>query len=85
MDLREVSGGPMQLVRLSGHGQHLTLRLVAEGRCVEAEAHVEGHSGASQIVPLGDQSLGGLIAEELRVRSRDLAFEQALRAMEDVA
>lgn len=84
-DWRSASGAHIQQVRLSGGGQDITLRLVANGACIEWAAQVVEHSGASQIVPIGDQSLGGLIAEELRVRSRDLAFEQALGAMEDVA
>ena len=85
IDLRDAPGGAMQLVRLSGGGNELTLRLVADGKCIEASVSCRGCSSASQIVPLGDQSLAGLLAEELRVRSRDLAFEHALRAMEDVA
>jgi glucose-6-phosphate dehydrogenase assembly protein OpcA len=85
IDLREAPGSAIQLVRLSGGGSELTLRLVADGRCIEAAVSCRDCSTASQIVPLGDQSLAGLLAEELRVRSRDLAFEEALRAMEDVA
>ena len=34
---------------------------------------------ASRVVSLGDQTLSTLLAEELRVRSRDIAFERALR------
>jgi hypothetical protein len=29
-------------------------------------------------VPLGDQSVTGLITEELKIRARDAAFERAL-------
>jgi hypothetical protein len=33
---------------------------------------------ASRVLSLGSQTLGALMTEELRVRSRDLAFERAL-------
>ena len=85
IDLRESAGSPIQLVRLSGGGNELSLRLVADGKCIEAAVTCRDCSTASHIVPLGDQTLAGLLAEELRVRSRDVAFEQALAAMEDVA
>ena len=61
------------------------LQLASSGTCVKTAAHVEGHAGASRTVALGDQTLAALIAEELRIRSRDLAFERALVAAEGVA
>jgi hypothetical protein len=64
-------------VRLTGSGPALTLRVHDDLTCLEAE--VEG-SGGTRIVPLGDTSLGGRFAEEVSVRTRDAAFEQALVA-----
>ena len=37
-----------------------------------------GSPATSRVVSLGDESLTALLAEELRIRSRDLAFERAL-------
>jgi hypothetical protein len=42
---------------------------------------VRGHRSASRLVSLTDQSLTGLITEELRIRARDAAFERALRRL----
>jgi hypothetical protein len=36
-------------------------------------------------VSLGDQGLAALIGEELRIRSRDLAFERAIAAIQRIA
>jgi glucose-6-phosphate dehydrogenase assembly protein OpcA len=85
IDLRETPGAAIQHLRLGGRGSELTLRLIADGACLESLVKCGDAPATSHVVPLGDQSLAGLLAEELRVRSRDLAFEAALRAMEDVA
>ena len=86
IDLRQTDGpAPIERVRLSNGGQELVLRLASSGTCVKTSAHVEGHAGASRTVALGDQTLSALIAEELRIRSRDLPFERALLAAEGVA
>ena len=41
-------------------------------------ASVDGHDTSARVVPLGDGTLNGLIAEELGIRTRDVAFEHAL-------
>ena len=76
--VREPVQHPIERVRLSNGAQELLLCLAASATCVETAAHVEGHAGASRIVARGDQGLAALVAEELRIRSRDLAFERAL-------
>ena len=43
-----------------------------------AEGRIGGELMASRVLSLGSQTLSSLMAEELRVRSRDLAFERAL-------
>ena len=55
------------------------------GRRTCLEATVDGSEGITRIVPLGDGSLGSLIGEELGVRTRDLAFEQALVAAREIS
>lgn len=74
--------GPITRVRFGDDGQELALALRAS--CLEAAARVTGYSGALRTVPLADSSLRALISEELRVRSRDLPFESALRAAEAI-
>ena len=39
---------------------------------------MQGHRSASRLVSLRDQTLTGLITEELSIRARDAAFERAL-------
>ncbi len=81
VDLRESPGGaPLRHVRLAGDAQELTLSLVPGGTCVQTAALIHGHGRASRTVWLGDQSLPALIAEELRIRSHDEAFERAVAA-----
>jgi glucose-6-phosphate dehydrogenase assembly protein OpcA len=72
------SGVPMETVTLSGDAGTLRLELLPNGSCLDTRATLGPHVLASRVVSLGDQSLGALLAEELRVRSRDLAFERAL-------
>lgn len=72
-------GEPLASVALSAADQRLLLQLVPTSNCIETTIVRDGAS-ASRIVSLGDQSLAALLSEELRVRARDLAFEQALVA-----
>ena len=71
-------GTPIDEIRLGDHEQELVIRLAAHRTCLETEVSVRGHRGASRLVSLGDQTLTGLITEELRIRARDAAFERAL-------
>ncbi|MEN3340419.1 MAG: hypothetical protein V7647_4095 [Acidobacteriota bacterium] len=69
-----------------GNGDHaLTLALGPSGRCIQASAHVQGYDGGSRVVSLGDQCLTTVIGGELRIRSRDQAFERAVAAAQGVA
>ena len=62
-----------------GNGrEELSLRRLRGSTCVEARARLEQRE-AFRTASLGQQSLAELLAEELRVRSRDLAFEAAVR------
>lgn len=80
-DLREKPGAsPIETVVLGDGDQELTLRMAANGTCVETAARVQGLPAGSRIVSLGDQRLAALLGEELRIRARDLAFERAVAA-----
>jgi hypothetical protein len=76
---------PLDRVLLEGGAISITLQAHAGRGCLEAS--VAGGSGAddwSRVVPLGDGTLTSLIGEELGVRTRDLAFEQALVAAREI-
>jgi glucose-6-phosphate dehydrogenase assembly protein OpcA len=79
VDLADGSAGTsMDEICLGDHEQKLVIRLAAQGTCLETEVAVRGHRSASRLVALGDQTLTGLITDELRIRARDAAFERAL-------
>jgi len=67
---------PITRVSLTG-ALELHLRLARSRKCVESAA-TAGQSATSRVVSLGDESVPALLAEELRIRSRDHAFERAL-------
>jgi glucose-6-phosphate dehydrogenase assembly protein OpcA len=73
---------PLVRVRLSGTAVSITLEVKPQRSCLEAA--VEGGDSSIRIVPLGEGTLGSLVAEELGVRTRDLAFEQALAAAREI-
>jgi len=72
------SSVPLESVTLRGSGCEVALQLLPDSTCLSTEGRVAGDVVASRVVSLGDQSLATLLAEELRVRSRDIAFERAL-------
>lgn len=75
---RFLSGSaPLESVSLGGGGAELALHLLS-GECLDAAVRMSQNTLASRVVSLGDQSLRTLMSEELRVRSRDLAFERAV-------
>jgi glucose-6-phosphate dehydrogenase assembly protein OpcA len=69
---------PIEEIRLGDHQQELAVRLAGHRTCLETEVSVKGHRSASRLVSLEDQTLTGLLTEELRIRARDAAFERAL-------
>lgn len=85
VDIRERPGGAtIEAVEFGNAEQGLTLRLGPGGACVETEIRVRNHVSSSRVVSLGDQGLTALLVEELRIRSRDLAFERAAVAAQGV-
>jgi glucose-6-phosphate dehydrogenase assembly protein OpcA len=72
---------PLESVRLGDGAQSVALSLSPSGACMTTQVRVEGHDGASKTVSFGEQGPAVLLAEELRVRARDRAFERALEAL----
>ncbi len=68
----------IELISFGDSEQQLTLQVAGRGGCVTTHAAVEGHQGNRRTVSLADERLQTLIAEELRIRARDRAFEAAL-------
>ncbi|HJR58690.1 MAG TPA: OpcA/G6PD domain-containing protein [Vicinamibacterales bacterium] len=73
---------PLESARLAGPQLSLTVRLTPNGTCLETVVEMENGHSSSRVVALGDQRPVALLREELRVRSRDLAFEDAVREAE---
>jgi hypothetical protein len=80
---------PLNDVQLTAETFTISLSVPAGRACLEASventsaaAHAEP---AGRVVPLGDGSLASLIGEELGVRTRDLAFEQALVTAREIS
>lgn len=81
IEIHRVNGdgpAPLVSVTLAGDGLALALRVRPGQTCLEAAVTDASGESPSSIVPLGDGTLASLIGEELGVRTRDLAFEQAL-------
>jgi glucose-6-phosphate dehydrogenase assembly protein OpcA len=75
---------PVTSVSLRGESHQLALRLMANRTCVETAVRRDEQPDAVRVVPLGNRSPSELLAEEMRVRSRDIAFEAALEGVEQV-
>jgi glucose-6-phosphate dehydrogenase assembly protein OpcA len=73
------SGSFIDEVRLSNADEFLSLRLAPSGTCIVASAKVRNHREVQRTVPMGDRSDSALLAEELRIRVRDDAFEAAVK------
>jgi glucose-6-phosphate dehydrogenase assembly protein OpcA len=81
VDVQEAaSAPPIQFVEVGNGLQRLTVRLAESGTCLISAVDSERGSDISQIVSLGDQGLAAVIAEELRIRSRDVSFERSISA-----
>lgn len=76
---------PLASVTLAGEALALSLRVRPGHACLEATVDDAGTESMARIVPLGDGTLASLIGEELGVRTRDLAFEQALVTAREIS
>jgi hypothetical protein len=82
---RSKGSTPLERVTVTAGALGITLRAHAKRDCLEASVHgADEVEASSRIVPLGDGTLASLISEELGVRTRDLAFEQALVAAREI-
>jgi glucose-6-phosphate dehydrogenase assembly protein OpcA len=77
---RATSDAPsaIESVHLTGEDVRITLCVRPTRTCLEAT--VSGVDLSSRVVPLDEGTLSSWIGEELGVRTRDYAFERALRA-----
>ena len=71
---------PLHTVRLAHEASALSLRLLPDDTCIETMVSLAGIPASSRVVSAGDQRLAALLGEELRLRSRDIAFEDAVAA-----
>lgn len=69
----------LEEIRLGDQTQQLAIRVAAHRTCLETAVSVSDHRGPSRLVSMANQSLVGLITEELTIRARDGAFEKTLR------
>lgn len=82
MEHQRTQGERLQSVELSGQTGRLIVRLLPTGTCIETAADLRSGHVESRVVTRGDERLPALLGQELRVRSRDLAFEDAVRELE---
>lgn len=78
----EPGGERLHAIELEGDGGRLTARLLPNATCIETVADLRNGHLESRVVTRGDERLTALLTQELRVRSRDLAFEDAVRQLE---
>ena len=76
---------PIRAVSLNGEPHRLTLELLPKSACIKASVQTAGTTTAARIVPAADLSPEALLAGELRIRARDVTFEQALAASMEVS
>ena len=77
-DVRNGAAQPLAAVELVGPSVELRLTLLSNGVCLSTEARDGGQVLASRVVSLGNLQPSAVLSEELRIRSRDVAFERAL-------
>jgi len=86
----EDDGSPLlSRVELAADAFTISLSVPAGRACLEASVDNTSAGAraepAARVVPLGDGSLASLIGEELGVRTRDFAFEQALVTAREIS
>jgi len=77
--LADAPGSPIESAILRGSGVELRLSLSSTRTCIESTVAMGTEASAARVVPLGDQRVEALIGEELRLQSRDEAFERAVQ------
>ena len=84
LEFRDGGAAPLETVTLSGQAGSLEVRLLPNGNCLQTSLRLGREEMSTRVVALGDQRAPALLREELRVRSRDLAFEEAVREAERI-
>lgn len=84
VDLRTGGAPPIERLAVSGSQGTLAVQRLAGTACLETTVQIGGVPAARRVVAAGDRSLSALIAEEMGIRSRDVAFEDAVREAERV-
>lgn len=77
----EAGRAPLSKVELRGPALAVRLELLANGVCLATDAREGDTVLASRVIAVGEPGLAAVLSEELRIRSRDLAFENALRTL----
>jgi glucose-6-phosphate dehydrogenase assembly protein OpcA len=80
--IEQAGSAALESVRIRGRDETLAVKLLSGRSCLETTVHVGSRDPALRVASAGDTGSLALIAEELRVRSRDAAFEDAVRMAE---
>lgn len=73
---------PLERAVLTGANLTITLQVRSTRTCLEAV--VAGVEASNRVVPCSEPTLAALLNEELAVRTRDVAFEQALASAKEI-
>jgi glucose-6-phosphate dehydrogenase assembly protein OpcA len=79
VNLRTEGDAPLERVELIGEAGCVTLSLLPHSSCVQTSIESRARTTSTRIVPAGDTRADVLLRGELRIRSRDVAFEDAAR------
>ena len=86
LDVQVTAGAHfISAIALIGAEHRLELRLTAAATCVRTLMTAPNEPSARRTVSLGRQSLAAWLEEEMRIRARDTAFEDALRSIAEAA
>ena len=79
VDVQAAGDAPIHTIGVSGGSGRLLVRRIANASCLETVVELAGAPATSRVVSAGDERLPALLAEELRVRVRERAFEDAVK------
>jgi glucose-6-phosphate dehydrogenase assembly protein OpcA len=79
VDRRAGGEAALERVELVGEAGCVTLSRLPHSSCVQTTIESRARSTSTRIVPAGDTRAEVLLRGELRIRSRDIAFEDAAR------
>ena len=79
LDRRAEGSAALERVELVGEAGCVTLSLLPHTACLQTSIEGGARSSSTRIVPAGETRVEMLLRGELRIRSRDAAFEDAAR------